>query len=66
MGRIREIIDSLDGDELCKYCRFGNEGCEGGVKRSPSGPIYPPCCEGLDENDFDLESYLQDVEDGEI
>lgn len=39
---------------------------ECGVKGSPSGPIYPPCCEGLDEEDFDLESYLKDVEDGEI
>lgn len=66
MKSVREIIDSLDGDELCKYCRYGKEGCEGGVKGSPNGPIYPPCCEGLDEDDFDLESYLQDVEDGEI
>lgn len=57
MKSVKEIIESLDGDELCKYCRYEKEGC---------GPIYPPCCDGLDEDDFDLESYLQDVEDGEI
>lgn len=66
MPNVREIIDSLDRDELCKYCKFQSEGCDGGVKGSPSGPIYPPCCEGLDEEDFDLELYLKDVEDGEI
>lgn len=66
MKSVREIIDSLDPEELCQYCRYEKEGCEGGVKGGPNGPIYPPCCEGFDEEDFDLESYLKDVEDGEI
>lgn len=66
MKSVREIIDSLDPEELCQYCRYEKEGCEGGVKGGQNGPIYPPCCEGFDEEDFDLESYLKDVEDGEI
>ena len=57
---VREIIDSLDGDELCNYCRYKYEGCSGGVKGGPGGPIFPPCADGLEEEDFDLESYIED------
>lgn len=62
---VRKIIDSLDGDDLCQYCQFRND-CYGGVSGGPNGPIYPPCADGLDEDCFDLESYLSDLEeDGE-
>lgn len=64
---VKEIIANLDGDELCKYCSFSYEGCTGGVHGGPNGPILPPCSDGLDEDYFDLESYLEDLkEDGEI
>lgn len=63
MVNVKEIIESLDGDELCKYCYHMEEGCAGGVTGGPNGPIFPPCSErGLDEEDFDLESYLDDKE----
>lgn len=62
MKSVREIIDGLDGDELCKYCSYSPD-CDGGVRGGPSGPIYPPCADGLDARDFDLDAYLADVED---
>lgn len=62
MKSVREIIDSLECDELCKYCTYSSD-CNGGVKGSPNGPIFPPCSDGLGEDDFDLESYLSDLED---
>lgn len=62
MRDVREIIESLDGDELCKYCQNRSE-CPGGVTGGPNGPIYPPCSNGLYEGDFDLEGYLADMED---
>lgn len=62
MKSTQEIIDSLDPDELCKYCKYSHE-CTGGIHGGPNGPIYPPCADGLDESDFDLESYLKDLED---
>lgn len=62
MKSVREIIDSLDGEELCNYCSYSPD-CSGGVKGSPNGPIFPPCCDGLDEDDFDLEAYLADSEE---
>ena len=62
MKSVLEIIDSLGCDELCKYCAYSSD-CNGGVKGGPNGPIFPPCSNGLDEDDFDLESYLADLED---
>lgn len=60
---VEEIIDSLSGEELCKYCRHGiDHDCGGGVRSDGAGnPIYPPCADGLDEDDFDLDSYLKDM-----
>lgn len=59
MKSVEVIMESLDGDELCKYCKY-NIDCNGGVIGAPNGPIYPPCADGLDESDFDLDSYLGD------
>lgn len=61
MSDVREIIASLDSEELCKYCSY-NADCDGGVHGGPNGPIYPPCADGLRESDFDLDAYLEDVE----
>lgn len=64
MKSVREIIDSLDGDELCRYCQHSPQ-CDRGVRPSGNGePIFPPCADGLDERDFDLDAYLADLEDG--
>lgn len=62
MKSAQEIIDSLDADELCKYCSY-NSDCSCGLSSGPDGPIYPPCADGLDEADFDLGAYLADLED---
>lgn len=64
MRDVREIMDSLDEDEFCKYCRHRSD-CSGGVHGGPDGPIYPLCADGLDEDDFDLEAYLADMEDAD-
>lgn len=61
MSDLGEIIENLDGDELCKYCEYNGD-CPHGVTGGPNGPIYPPCADGLDEDDFDLETYLADSE----
>lgn len=65
MKNISEIIESLDGDELCEYCRYSGD-CSGGVHGGPNGPIYPPCADRLDEADFDLDTYLEDLENDEV
>lgn len=62
MKSVREIIDSLDSEELCNYCSYSSD-CSGVVHDSPNGPIFPPCFDGLDEGDFDLEAYLADSEE---
>ena len=61
MKSIREIIDEIDPDELCNYCSY-NTDCTGGVHGSPNGPIYPPCADRLDEDAFDLDAYMEDLE----
>lgn len=60
---VEEIMDTLDGEELCKYCRYGIDyDCDGGIRSDGAGnPIYPPCTDGLDKDDFDLEAYLVDM-----
>lgn len=58
---INEIINSLEGEELCVYC-VHNSYCSHGVTGTPNGPSYPPCADGLTIEDFDLESYLEDRE----
>lgn len=62
MTDIQRIMGNLDLEGLCKYCKYSSE-CSGGVRGGPDDPIYPPCADGLDEDDFDLESYLEDAED---
>lgn len=59
---VKEIMDSLVAEELCKYCGYRSD-CPGGVHGGPNGPIYPQCSNGLDEDDFDLEAYLADIGD---
>lgn len=61
---VKEIIDFLDAEELCKYCRYRSD-CPGGVHGGPDGPIYPPCSDGVDEDDFDLDAYLTDMGDAD-
>lgn len=56
MKSVREIIDSLDDDDLCRYCQHSTY-CDRDVCPSGNGePIFPPCADRLDESDFDLES----------
>ena len=63
MKSVREIIESLNGDELCKYCQHAPY-CDRGIRPSGNGePIFPPCADGLDEGDFDLDAYLAYLED---
>ena len=62
MKSVQEIIANLDGEELCKYCAH-NSDCPGGVHCSPNGPMYPPCADGLNEEDFDLDAFMEDLEE---
>ena len=64
MKDMREIIKSLDGEEVCKYCGY-SPNCPGGVSGGPNGPIYPPCADRLIEDAFDLDAYLADMEDAD-
>lgn len=65
MSNIKEIIDSLDAEELCRYCLHGSD-CSKGVTGGPNGPIFPPCASaGLTEDDFDIDLYLEDVEESD-
>lgn len=60
---VAEIIKSLSEEELCRYCRCSVYcDCDNGVRSNGTcTPIYPPCADGLTENDFDLDSYLEDM-----
>lgn len=60
--QIEELMDELEGEEMCKYCLY-NDDCPRGVVGGPNGPIYPPCSDGLKVDDFDYEAYLADKED---
>lgn len=62
MRDIREIIDSLDSEELCRYC-VHHEYCDDEVKCYGGEPIFPPCADGLSEDNFDMDLYLQDMEE---
>ncbi len=64
MINIKKIIDGLDAEDLCRYC-VHHDYCEGSVKCYGGEPIYPPCADGLSENDFDMECYLQDMEESD-
>ena len=62
MKSVREIIDSLDENELCEYCQHSPY-CDREVRPSGNGePIFPPCVDGLDERDFDMDAYMADTE----
>ena len=43
----------LHGDLCCKVCKYQYD-CSGGVRGSPSGPIYPPC------SDWDYSLWVDD------
>lgn len=58
----QKIMDGLDPDEICQYCIHRRE-CSGDIHGGPNGPIYPPCADGFDEYDIDLEKYLRDLGD---
>lgn len=64
--RIDEWLESHDGDDYCRYCKYGAD-CDGsGVKGGPDGPIYSPCCDlNYKEELLDDESLLEDLESGE-
>ena len=64
MDTIKEIIANLDSEELCRYCNH-REYCDGCVKCYGGEPIYPPCADGLDEDDIDIDLYLEDMEESD-
>ena len=49
------FLDKLaDEGRLCNVCHCAYDGCVGGVRGGPNGPIYPPCTESDYENFIDL------------
>ena len=57
-----EKLSQLDGDELCRYCKYELD-CSGGVSGGPNGPIYPPCSDGDIESVIDIDDYIASLED---
>ena len=40
------FLDKLSEEgRLCNVCYYAYDGCNGGVKGGPNGPIFPPCTE---------------------
>lgn len=54
-----EYINSLDGDELCAICPYEVEGCTGGVRGGPNGPIFPPCADQSAEELVDYDAAIE-------
>lgn len=63
MPEIEEVLENIDQETMCAFCRYSSNGCEPGVKGGPNGPVYPKCSDGLDEGDFDYEAYMEYVKD---
>ena len=46
MATFDEMAEYVENNgNICNACSFQIEGCDGGVRGSPSGPIYPPCAD---------------------
>lgn len=43
----KTFLDNLyEQSRLCEVCPYAAEGCTGGVRGGPNGPIFPPCADG--------------------
>lgn len=63
--RIKEWLESHDGDDYCHYCLHGGGMC-GGMSGGPEGPIYPPCCDtDFGETLLDVDALLEDLKSEE-
>ena len=43
-----------EAERQCDACMYQSDGCGGGVRGGPNGPIYPPCAE------HDPEAYMDE------
>ena len=59
---IEEIWDNLATHEKCRYCLYGDSGCDGGTYDGPDGKmmIYPLCVDGGVSVCFDYKTYFAD------
>lgn len=60
MTDVKKLIKSLSQEELCDYCKYLSYCTREQIKVTPNGPVFAPCVNGLEEEDFDLETYLDD------
>lgn len=63
-GRVEKWVNEHDGDELCKYCRYGYV-CSHGVSGGPNAPIFPLCYDGDLKLFLDEMSLIEAIENGD-
>ena len=57
-------VNSLDEETRCNYCIYESD-CPKGVRGYGGEPVFPYCAEHKQEDWFDEEAYLKDLEESE-
>ena len=57
-------VNSLDEETRCNYCIYESD-CHKGVRCYGGEPVFPYCAEHKQEDWFDEEAYLKDLEESE-
>lgn len=64
--KIKKFLESLDGDEICNYCKhYPDCGCDNSVKNYGNGPIFPPCADGDADSYIDYGLVKEAIEESE-
>lgn len=63
MATFVETIEYVEKKgEICNACPYQVDGCDGGVRGSPNGPIYPPCADIEYEDLLDIDRLVAEYE----
>lgn len=63
--KFNKWIAEHDGEDLCKYCCYGDE-CPHGIRCYGGNPVEPPCCSREPAEYLDVEAVLRDLEEEEL
>jgi hypothetical protein len=58
---IKEIVNSFDEEQCCKYCKY-NSDCAQCVVSYGNGPVFSPCADSSYLEMFDYDVYANELE----
>jgi hypothetical protein len=64
-NEIKELVDSFDEEQCCKYCKY-NSDCVYGVRCYGDSPVFPPCADSSYLEMFDYDVYANELEQAEL